>query len=630
MLVDRVADVNEALNVKVFKEKMRLLSGRAPVTILTNIANGAIIAFLCGPCLAHPTSWVWLGIMALLVAFRIAQVRAYRRNPDRRSPKQWANHFVFGAASMGIGWAIGIVMFGTGVEPHHIAMIAFLVSGMTAGSVAIGAAHRPISLAFSLPILASLFIALIIRGTMESYILAFSVAMYGFILLSILKFLSDEVDRSIRQGFEKDALANDLRHALAREESARAAQTQLVANVSHELRTPLSAVIGMIDLAKASEDEVNRKHFLSIARDSSDALLVMLDDLLEVSRLDLGHLDLKSEPMSPSVLAQSVGDLFRGKAENVGLQLVTKCDWPSNAVILGDNNRVRQILVNLVGNAIKFTNSGQITLSVEECVEGGEVKAVEFRVRDTGVGISPEHHARIFERFQQVDGGNTRTHQGTGLGLAISKELAEAMGGSLIVESEVGKGSVFIFTLPCEVATADAASAFLRNAPIAEAEETSDNEELLDLNGFSIDVAMPDDKDQIYALIVDDNEINCVLISAMLGQAGIHYEVVNDGQEALNRLAREDAPCFDVVLMDVQMPEMDGLEATRRLRTLEHPHQQVPVIAVTANAFKEQCQACVEAGMQGFVVKPIDADKLVSEVKRVTGSPYLDKFICAG
>lgn len=587
-------------------EKVRLLTGRAFISIFTNILTSSILIVSCMACAATPAIILWATLMIGVTSVRLFQVKAYQRDRNSHSAEEWLDAFVKSAFVMGCVWGLGIVWMAWGITDIQLAVIAFLVAGMTAGSAVFGAAHKPLALAYSIPMIIGFIAVLLSQQSFLHYMLAATVVLYGVLLWLILDRSARTFEDSSHRGFKNEQLAQRLSLALAREESARAAQTQLVANVSHELRTPLGAVIGMIDLAQISESKDKRRSFLGIARESANSLRIMLDDLLEVSKLDLGHLDLKSELLDPVILVQSVSDLFRIKAQDAGLELGLEIDWPQAQVIAGDNNRVRQILVNLVGNALKFTAEGEICLELRAtCDEDGALADVVFKVRDTGVGIPEASRDRIFERFEQVDGSTNRAHQGAGLGLAISRELARAMGGDISVESRLGYGSCFTFTLPYKPIDTVQNDITLESLKASE-EKVTEAAQLL-----------ADEAGPIRVLVVDDNEINCVLITAILGEAHIQYEVANSGQEALDILTASDEQQFDVILMDVQMPVMDGIEATMHIRKLDHVHAGVPILAVTANAFKEQRTNCLNAGMQGFVVKPIEADFLVDEVRRV-------------
>lgn len=589
-------------------EKVSILADRSGVSIISNVAVSIILAISCSSYVELVPALSWVGLMGLVVTLRLWQVRDYRKNPNRISSENWLRRFAISAFVMGMVWALGILWFGSMAGNTELATIGFIVAGMTAGAAVFGAAHRLMATVYAVPMLAALLGILLSKPSMSHYFLALTVLLFGAGLNAILRQAEKSFEDASRRSFENEKLANRLSLALAREESAHAAQTQLVANVSHELRTPLGAVIGMIDLAREVSDAESRERFLCIAKESAGALQVMLNDLLEVSKLDLGHLELQMKPMNPADLMKSVGDLFLMKASDAGLEFKVNIDWPDGHLINADNNRVRQILVNLVGNALKFTGDGTVTLELEADVdEEGLPQIARFIVKDSGIGIPKSEQKRIFERFEQVNGASSRSHQGAGLGLAISKELSQAMGGDITVKSAPGNGARFTFTLPCQsVSQRETRSNVMAVVPVKKP----------DTDKASTD-NFPMPHENIRVLVVDDNEINCVLISAILGQAKFDYETAHSGAEALMLLQKRGVGPFDVVLMDVQMPNMDGIETTCAIRALPTEVADVPIIAVTANAFKEQRTQCLKAGMQGFVVKPIEAELLVDEIRRV-------------
>ncbi|MGD8326999.1 MAG: HAMP domain-containing sensor histidine kinase, partial [Sphingomonadales bacterium] len=398
-------------------EKVSLLADRSGVSIISNLAVSIVLAISCSSYVTLTPALSWVGLMGVVVTLRLLQVRNYRNNPNRFASEKWLRQFVISAFVMGMIWALGIVWFGSMVGDTELATIGFIVAGMTSGSAVFGVAHRLMAIAYVVPMLTALLGILLSKSGMSYYLLAITVLLYGAGLSSILKQGEKSFDEACRRSFENEKLANRLSLALAREESAHAAQTQLVANVSHELRTPLGAVIGMIDLARDVSDAESRERFLCIAKESAGALQVMLNDLLEVSKLDLGHLELQMKPMNPASLAKSVGDLFRLRAGDAGLDFEVHVDWPEGHLINADNNRVRQILVNLVGNALKFTSDGVVTLELKADVdEAGVPQCARFIVKDTGIGIPKSEQKRIFERFEQVNGASSRSHQGAGLG----------------------------------------------------------------------------------------------------------------------------------------------------------------------------------------------------------------------
>jgi len=390
----------------------------------------------------------------------------------------------------------------------------------------------------------------------------------------------------------------DLKVAKEAAEAASRAKSVFLANMSHEIRTPMNGIIGMADLALESRTEAERNECLKVVRSSAGLLLTVINDILDFSKIEAGKMQIEHVGFD---LRQAIGEALRPLALSAQKkQLGIASDILPNvpARVIGDAGRLQQILLNLVGNAIKFTECGEIIVHVEAASPSDAANVIRFSVSDTGIGIAADKMAHIFDAFAQADASTTRKYGGTGLGLTITHRLVELMGGQMTVESTQGIGSVFHFALPLPVdaaAPASPSTATPDGAPSAPAASRG-----------ALDV-----------LLVEDHPVNQKLATAVLGKWGHRVTLAVNGQEAVDAVAAGGA--FDVVLMDMQMPVMGGIEATQRIRRLEADKglRRLPIAAMTANAMQGDREACLEAGMDDYLAKPIRADDLAAMLGRL-------------
>ncbi len=444
--------------------------------------------------------------------------------------------------------------------------------------------------------------------------------------LGALDGLNKDLESTVERRTQALLLANsDLMHSMEVLEAtqvslvaATEAKSQFLANMSHEIRTPMNAIIGLAGLALRQELSPRMHDYLSKIRDSGQHLLGIINDILDFSKVESGKLDIESVAFELDAVIQNMVNLVGQKLEAKGLALLLDIAADVPRQLLGDPLRIGQILVNYVNNAAKFTHQGQVRVSVRATVHAGHQVSLRFAVTDTGIGLKPEQMERLFQSFVQADASTTREYGGSGLGLAISKSLARAMGGEVGVQSEFGQGSTFWFSVrlllagdtphpePAHPANTEraasdqaAAMALSRHAlPSPTLSARALEAELARIAGARL-------------LLVEDNELNQQVATELLRSQHFVVEVADNGQKALEMVHAHQAQQrpFDLVLMDMQMPVMDGVTAARHLRE-SLDAQTLPIVAMTANAMAADRQRCLQAGMNGFVTKPIDPDTL--------------------
>jgi len=380
--------------------------------------------------------------------------------------------------------------------------------------------------------------------------------------------------------------ARALEETLAKMQDALRAKGEFLAVVSHEIRTPMNGVLGMAQLLQTTALSEEQKRYVETIQTSGETLVSIINDILDISKLDSGNVRLDARPVELRAVVKEVIDLLGAQARNKGLYLDLEIAADVPAWIKGDTTRLKQIITNLVGNALKFTHHGGVRVAMRTVQQG---QFLECQVQDTGIGIPPDRVDRLFEKFSQVDSSITRRYGGTGLGLVICKRLVESMGGQIRVESKQHEGSIFTFLVP--LVPADPPGQQAARSPAARSGSA-----------------------KLKILLVEDNAVNQMLVLGMLQKLGTHADVAMDGAEALE-LVREGG--YDLILMDMQMPRMDGLTATRAIRAMSDIRQP-RIVALTANAMDSDRTACLAAGMDDFLSKPFKMNELEEKLAAST------------
>ncbi len=364
-----------------------------------------------------------------------------------------------------------------------------------------------------------------------------------------------------------------------------------LATMSHEIRTPMNAIVGFTKVMLKTDITEKQREYLNAIKTSGDNLILLINDILDLAKVDTGKMSFEKNPFKLETCISTILFLFDVKIKEVNLKLIKQFDTSIPEVLLGDTVRLQQILLNLLGNAIKFTSKGSITVSVRMIREDEENATIEFSVADTGIGISEDKIGNIFENFQQANSNTNRLFGGTGLGLSIVKQFVEAQDGKLTVKSKVGEGSTFSFILTFQKTNAQ-----------VETESDGRTEMVDSVKGAKV-------------LVVEDVKLNQLLIKTALVDLGFEIDIADDGNVAIEKLQKNK---YDIVLMDLHMPKMDGFEATEHIRN--KMNLQIPIIAVTADVTIEAVEKCKSAGMNDYISKPVDEkllyEKIVKHLKK--------------
>jgi signal transduction histidine kinase/DNA-binding NarL/FixJ family response regulator len=612
------ATTDYALEQRVADARLRLVYGRLRLSVLLSVGVSLAFGALMAPL--FPMHRLLLGLLVIqlvgLGRYRLSQYYS-RANPGHDRNAFWQYAFIVGAIAAGASWGFGAVLLMPSTGRPETTLLLVMVLSVSSVAVATLAALYHALLGFLAAAMLPPVVALVLSGGAVESVAAAAMIAALLCLAAVGSQSSKTTTRLMRTEIELSRAMMETAAARVAAEASSRAKSRFLANMSHEVRTPLNGILGTVEILGTSALDARQRHWVGLLQQSADHLLQIVNEILDLSKIEAGKIELAEIEFDVTALVEETAALMRPGAERAGLRLMVEIAPDIPRRVIADPLRLRQVLLNLLANAVKFTERGFVAMRAwrDATFDGDHHAILCFEVADSGIGISHDATERIFEAFTQADDSAARRFGGTGLGLTVCRRLTEAMGGGIRVESRPGDGSRFLFTIRAQVPAAREEA----HPTIGARTGTETGEET------RTDTPRAPQFPSIHSsrvLLVEDNPVNLEVAVAMLESLGTDTVCACGGVEALEKVGEGG---FDLVFMDCQMPDMDGYAATRELRRRNAVDRQgghLPIIALTANAFAEDRLQATEAGMDDFVTKPVSRAALDGVLRRwLTGRP---------
>lgn len=577
------------LETSILLKQIKTVNESIKLTILTSVVLGAILGLQVYEVLNTSYLTLWITVLLTSIFFRVFLFfKSKNEPPNRKNIKRWIQYCFVNTALSAISYGLIAGSVGFITDPVALTIVYIIMAGATAAAVTVYGSLKHLSNVFIFPILIPAIIANILFGDLKHFILSGITLLFCYIIYSA----SNILYKTLLNTFEQNNVIRNLTEEKVRMEEMAKLKSDFFASMSHEIRTPLNGIIGLVDLLAGSKIDDQQKHYLSTIKSSSDDLLNVINDVLDLSKIESDKLELLPKKTSLPEFSKRMITLFSERAKNKGLQLNLIIDEKIPDYVLIDEHRLSQIISNLLSNAIKFTKEGSVKLDVHVLNVINNVATLEFKIQDTGIGIPEEKQELIFNKYNQITNSNNYllTQSGTGLGLSIAKQLTKLMEGEIGLHSKENEGSSFWVNI---------------EMPILNPKNTIPADvSIKNTNQYNFNV-----------LLVDDRDVNLKVASLMLKKLGCEVETAQNGEVAIAKYDQNPTK-FDLIIMDIQMPVMDGINATKTLRK-KYQENLAPIYGLSAQIPKNLHKTPKELGFDFYLTKPLSLETLKQSLNKI-------------